>query len=53
MIFDFSTQNMLCNPGVTDNAVNVEALALLRDSPDTYRAMVVECVNASQRIYGR
>lgn len=44
-------QNMLCNPGVTDNAVNVEALALLRDSPDTYRAMVVECVNASQRIY--
>ena len=45
-------QNLLCNP-VLDGAVNTEAAALLRDSPDVYRQMVAECVKASLRIHGK
>ncbi|XP_072049847.1 ubiquitin-conjugating enzyme E2 U-like [Amphiura filiformis] len=43
-------QNLLSSP-VVDNAVNSEAAALLRDSPDTYRQMVMECVRASLKVH--
>lgn len=42
-------QMLLSNP-VLDNAVNMEAVQMLRCSPHTYKQMVRDCVAASQRV---
>ena len=47
-----SFQCMLSNP-VVDGAVNEEAVDILQNSPDLYKQMVVDCVNASQKVFGK
>ncbi|XP_067845822.1 ubiquitin-conjugating enzyme E2 U-like [Heptranchias perlo] len=42
-------QVMLSNP-VLENAVNVEAIEMLREKPSRYRKMVLECVRASRQL---
>ncbi|XP_071500601.1 ubiquitin-conjugating enzyme E2 U-like [Diadema antillarum] len=43
-------QSMLSNP-VIDDAVNEEAVGILENSPDLYRQMVIDCVNASRKVF--
>ena len=43
---------MLSNP-VLENAVNLEAVTLLMNSPHAFKQMVQDCVVASQRVEGR
>uniref|UniRef100_UPI00398F301C ubiquitin-conjugating enzyme E2 U-like isoform X2 n=1 Tax=Pristiophorus japonicus TaxID=55135 RepID=UPI00398F301C len=42
-------QVMLSNP-MLENAVNVEAVEMLRENPSRYREMVLECVRASKQL---
>ncbi|XP_067892561.1 ubiquitin-conjugating enzyme E2 U-like isoform X4 [Heterodontus francisci] len=44
-----TVQVMLSNP-VLENAVNVEAIEMLRENPSRYREMVLECVRTSRQI---
>ncbi len=50
--FIFTIQTLLCKP-VLDNAVNMEAVTLIKHSPHTYHQMVLDCVAASQRVEGK
>ena len=47
----FIWQVLLASPNL-NNAINMEAIEMMSQSPHTYRQMVVECVTASQRIDG-
>nr|KAG5705309.1 hypothetical protein BaRGS_010760 [Batillaria attramentaria] len=40
---------LLSTPNV-ENAVNMEAIQMMSEAPHAYRQLVLECVNASQRI---
>lgn len=42
-------QTLLSSPNL-ENPINMEAIEMLRQSPTTFRQMVIECVTASQRI---
>ncbi|KAK7495060.1 hypothetical protein BaRGS_00013700, partial [Batillaria attramentaria] len=42
-------QVLLSTPNV-ENAVNMEAIQMMSEAPHAYRQLVLECVNASQRI---
>jgi len=42
---------MLSNP-VLENAVNLEAVSMLVNSPQKYKQMMLDCVAASQRVEG-
>ena len=46
-----SIQSMLCNP-VLVNAVNIEAVEMMLNSPLSYKQIVLDCVAASQRVEG-
>lgn len=46
-----SLQFMLSNP-VIEGAINVEAANICEDQPDLYRHMTLDCVKASQQLFG-
>lgn len=48
-VYDFQT--LLSNPSM-ENAINLEALKLMRQSPHTYQQLILECVKVSQQIDG-